>query len=429
MATQNISRLVTISLGVGLIFLVTGTGVVAQTPAAAAAAGAAASTAAAAAASTASERGTVSAVSGSSITMAADGGQTIAVTVTPGAHILQIPVGSTDLKTATTVQLSDIATGDHILVTGKAGDTPTTFSAVRVILMKSADIAQQHAAEQADWRANGVGGIVNAVDPATGTITLTSGTKKITINTSGKTEFKRFAGDSVQYSDAKASTLADIHPKDQLQAKGTKSADGTSVQAEEVVSGAFENLSGVIATLDPATGTITLRDLATKKMVTVDVTKNANLRKLDMMTATMFAQRTSGGAAAGGGRRGGGGGAGAYGGGGGAGAGGGPRGGGGGAGAGGPGAYGGGAAGGDAGSARRSAGSDLSQMINRQPANALADLHKGDALMIVASEPTPGASTLTAVTVLAGVEPILTANPNGGMDLSMSLGGGGGGSE
>jgi hypothetical protein len=354
----------------------------------------------AAAASTESERGTVSAVSGNSITMAADGGQTIAVTVAPGARILQVPVGSTDLKSAATIQLSDIATGDHILVTGKAGDTPASFSAVRVILMKSADIAQQQAAEQADWRARGVGGIVSAVDPATGTITLTSGTKKITVATSSKTEFKRFAGDSVQYQDAKPGTLADIHPKDQLQAKGTKSADGTSVQAEEVVSGAFENLSGVIATIDPATGTITLRDLATKKMVTVDVTKNADLRKLSPMTANMFAQRTSGGGAAGGGRRGGGGGA---------------------------AASGGGAAGGDAGSARRSAGSDLSQMISRQPAITLADLHKGDALMIVASEPTPGASTLTAVTVLAGVEPILTANPNGGMDLSMSMGGGGGG--
>ena len=392
MATRNKWRLLTISLGVGLLFLVTGTSMVAQAPA----------PAAAAAASTASERGTVSAVSGSSITMAADGGRTIAVTVAPGARILQVPVGSTDLKSAATIQLSDIATGDHILVTGKAGDTPASFSAVRVILMKSADIAQQQAAEQADWRARGAGGIVSAVDPATGTITLTSGTKKITVATSSKTEFKRFAGDSVQYQDAKPGTLADIHPKDQLQAKGTKSADGTSVQAEEVVSGAFENLSGVIATIDPATGTITLRDLASKKMETVDVTKNTNLRKLDMMTATMFAQRTSGGAAAGGGRRSGGGGA---------------------------GGSGGGAAGGDAGSARRSAGSDLSQMINRQPAIALADLHKGDALMIVASEPTPGASTLTAITVLAGVEPILTANPNGGMDLSMSLGGGGGGSE
>ena len=390
MATWNKWRLLTISLGVGLLFLVTGTSMVAQAPAPAAAT---------AAASTESERGMVSAVSGNSITMAADGGQTIAVTVAPGARILQVPVGSTDLKSAATIQLSDIATGDHILVTGKAGETPASFSAVRVILMKSADIAQQQAAEQADWRARGAGGIVSAVDPATGIITLTSGTKKITIDTGSKTEFKRFAGDSVQYQDAKPGTLADIHPKDQLQAKGTKSADGTSVQAEEVVSGPFENLSGVIATIDPATGTITLRDLATKKLVTVDVTKNANVRKLDMMTATMFAQRTSGGAAAGGGRRGGGGGA---------------------------GAYGGGAAGGDAGSARRSAGADLSQMISRQPAIALADLHKGDALMIVASEPTPGASILTAITVLAGVEPILTANPNGGMDLSMSLSGGGG---
>ena len=390
MATRNKLRSLTISLGVGLLFLATGTSMVAQTPA----------PATAAAASTESERGTVSAVSGNSITIAADGGQTIAVTVAPGARILQVPVGSTDLKSAATIQLSDIATGDHILVTGKAGDTPASFSAVRVILMKSADIAQQQAAEQADWRARGVGGIVSAVDPASGTITLTSGTKKITVATSSKTEFKRFAGDSVQYQDAKPGTLADIHPKDQLQAKGTKSADGTSVQAEEVVSGAFENLSGVIATIDPATGTITLRDLATKRMVTVDVTKNADLRKLSPMTANMFAQRTGGGAAAGGGRRGGGGGA---------------------------AAYGAGAAGGDAGSARRSAGADLSQMISRQPAIALADLHKGDALMIVASEPTPGASTLTAITVLAGVEPILTANPNGGMDLSMSMGGGGGG--
>ena len=84
---------------------------------------------------------------------------------------------------------------------------------------------------------------------------------------------------------------------------------------------------------------------------------------------------------------------------------------------------------GDATGARRSAGADLSQMIARFPNITLADLHKGDAVMIVASEATPGASTVTAVTVLTGVDPILTANPNGGMDLSMSLGGGGGGDQ
>jgi hypothetical protein len=35
-------------------------------------------------------------------------------------------------------------------------------------------------------------------------------------------------------------------------------------------------------------------------------------------------------------------------------------------------------------------------------------------------------SVITAITLLTGVDPILTANPNGGMNLSMSMGGGGG---
>src|SRR6185437_3529107 len=93
-------------------------------------------------------------------------------------------------------------------------------------------------------------------------------------------------------------------------------------------------------------------------------------------------------------------------------------------------AAGGGPAGGRGG--RNGGGGELSQMISRLPSEGLADVKKGDAVMIVATEPTPGSATLTAVTLLTGVEPILTANPNGGMDLSgWSMGGapGGGDSE
>jgi hypothetical protein len=68
-------------------------------------------------------------------------------------------------------------------------------------------------------------------------------------------------------------------------------------------------------------------------------------------------------------------------------------------------------------------------MMERLPTGTLADLKTGDAVMIVAFQPSPGSNTVTAITLLSGVEPILTANPNGGMDLSMSLGGGGGGGE
>ena len=383
MATRNYLRNFTIVLSLGVVFSLPGItfpALAAQAPSTAPAA-------------SASQLGTVKAVSGNTITMTTDKGLTISVTVATGARVVELAVGSTDLKTAKPSELNDVTVGDRALVTGKAGDTPESFNAVRVILMKSADIAQMQAAQQADWKARGIGGIVSTVDPAAGTITITSGTKKLVIETSSKTEFRRFANDSVKYQDAKLGTLSQIQPKDQLQARGAKSADGMSMQAEEVISGSFENLSGVLLSVDAASGKVTLKDLATKKVVSVSVTSNSNLRNMPAMMATRFAAQANGG----GGRA--------------------------------AGASASGGAGGDSGGARRSAGADLSQMIARFPAATLADLHKGDAVMIVATDPAPGTNFATAITVLTGVDPILTANPNGGMDLSMSVGGGGGGPE
>jgi hypothetical protein len=358
----------------------------------------------AAAPSVAPKRGTVKAVSGTTITLLTDApdSQTITITVPDGAKIQQLAVGSTDLKTATASQMSDIAVGDRVLSSLRAGDTPTSFIAKQVVLMKLGDIAQKNAAEQADWRKNGTAGIVSAIDPSAGAITVTAGAKKIVVSTSSKTDFRRFAGDSVKFQDAKPGTLAQIQVKDQIQARGTKSEDGNTIQAVEVVSGSFENLSGLVTSIDAASGKITLKDLATKKVFTVDVTANTDIRKMPLMMATQFAARQQGGqtggqasAQAGGGQ------------------------------AGGRGAAGGDAAGGQ-GSPRRPAGGDLAQMITRLPTGTLADLKAGDAVMIVASEQSPGSTTVIASTLLSGVEPILTANPKGGMDLSgWSMGGGG----
>jgi len=358
----------------------------AQTPAAPAAAPAA----------TASKLGTVKAVEGNVVTLLTDSTkETVTVTVADGAKVLELPVGSTDLKAATPGLLSDIAVGDRMLATGKAGDAPGGFTGLRVVLIKSSAIAEMQAAQQADWKKNGLGGIVTAVDPASGTVTITSGAKKIAVETTAKTAFKRAARDSQKYEDAVPGTLAQIHAGDQVQARGTKSADGLSVQAVEVVSGAFLDLSGQIASVDAAAGTISLRDLATKKMVTVGVTSNTDIRTMPTQMATMFAARQSGGAATAAGS----------------------------ASAAGAGGYAGRRGGGGGGAA------DLAQMIPRMPTATLSGLHKGDAVMIVASQPAPGSSTVTAITLLSGVDAILTANPNGGMSLSMSLGGGGGGGD
>jgi hypothetical protein len=82
--------------------------------------------------------------------------------------------------------------------------------------------------------------------------------------------------------------------------------------------------------------------------------------------------------------------------------------------------------GGRPGGAGRSAGGDLSQLVSRLPNKTIADLKVGDAVMIVASQPDPGSASVTVVTLLSGVEPILAATPGApSMTLSpWSLGGG-----
>ena len=348
--------------------------------------------------------GTVTAVAGDSLTLKTDAGQVVVISVPDGTRILQLAPGSTDLKTAQTIALKDIATGDRVLVNGKAGDSASTFAAARVILMKSTDIAQKHEMEQADWQKRGTGGIVKSVDASAGTLTIAVGVKEIAVKTSGATQFRRYAGDSVKFEDAKPGTLAQIQPGDQLRVRGAKSDDGSSIQAEEVVSGSFKNLAGLIASIDAANGTLTLKDLATKKTVTVTITANSNVRTLPPQAAAVFAARARGGAA--------------------------------GAGASPQGAVQAGASGGERSSgAGRPAGGDLSQLVGRLPNKTIADLKVGDAVMIVASQPDAASSTVTAVTLLSGVEPILAAKP-GAPSITLSPwnlgaeapeGGGGGG--
>ena len=51
-------------------------------------------------------------------------------------------------------------------------------------------------------------------------------------------------------------------------------------------------------------------------------------------------------------------------------------------------------------------------MLARMPAVSISELNKGDAVMLVATQGSAGSGP-TAITLLAGVEPILTAAPAG----------------
>jgi hypothetical protein len=361
--------------------------------------------------------GTIKAINGNVITLAPDSGPVISVTVPPTARIVRIPPGEKNLKNATPIQFPELQVGDRILVGGKGSDDAKSIEASSIVAMKLSDVEARHDQEREDWQKRGLGGLVGAVDPATATITISvtssGGKKNITVQTSKNTVFRRYAPDSVKFDDAKPSTLQEIHPGDQLRARGDRSPDGSELTAEEIVTGSFRNVAGLVNSVDASGGTITVQDLLSKKPVQVKITAESQLHKLPPEMAQRIAMRLKGSMASGTGAA--------------------AASGSGSAPAGGnaaqPGAHSGGMnAGGGAtsgGGMRQGGTFDFQQMLSRMPAVTLADLHKGDAVLIVTTEGTATEGG-TAITLLSGVEPILQAAPNGSQAMMLapwSLGG------
>ncbi len=200
--------------------------------------------------------GAIKAISGTTITLTPDKGGEVTVAIQPGARIVRVAPGQTDLKGAATLQLSDLQVGDRMLVRGKASDDGKSFAAAGMIAMKLSDVEAKKKAEQEDWQKRGTGGLVSAVDPSSGVITISvagpAGAKPLAIQTAKDTILRRYAPGSVQFDDAKPSSIDQIKAGDQLLARGTRSADGSSFAAEEIVSGSFRNISGTVNSVDAA---------------------------------------------------------------------------------------------------------------------------------------------------------------------------------
>src|SRR5882762_4691745 len=366
--------------------------------------------------------GTIKSISGNAITLTTDAGSDVTVQVQDATKLVRIAPGQKDLKEATPIQLGDVQPGDRILVRGKLAEDGKSVVAASVIAMKKADIADKQSRDREEWQKHGFGGLVNGVDAASNTISValpSAGEKKsVAVHLSKDTLLRRYASDSVKFDDAKPAPLDQIKPGDQLRARGTRSADGSELAADEIVSGTFRNLAGTISALDASAGTITVQDLVSKKSITLRIAAESQLRKLPAPMAQRIAMRlketsTEGPSSA-------------------------PTP----SGAGstanaaqtakpsGP-PSGGAESGGSGGMGRPGGGgtADLQQMISRMPAATLADLQKGDAVMVVATE--GGANDFsTVITLLGGVEPILEASPRSNPSTILSpwsLNSGGGG--
>ena len=355
--------------------------------------------------------GVVTQLNTGSLTLRTDAGPVLEVPLPDGISVVRVPPGAKDLKTASPITVGEISLGDRVLVRGRVSDDQKSVAATSVIVMAKTELEKAREAERAEWRRRGIGGRVKSLDPAAKEITITVPTRPpdpanpthpVTVTLAANAVLLRYAPDSVKFSDAKPGTFEEIKAGDQVRALGTKSEDGNRFAAEKLVSGTFRNIGATVISSDAQKGTVTVKDLASGKPVVVRTNPDSKLHRLQPFLAQMLAGFSSGAAPGGG-----------------------------------PGSWRGaggasntapsGPQGGGAGGWRNGSPPDFQEMLDRAPLLALGDLKAGDALMVLSTEGAKS-SDVTAIIVLAGVEPILAAQPKGSEQMVLgqwNMGGGG----
>jgi hypothetical protein len=321
-------------------------------------------------------------VAGKLITIKTDAGSKVMVLYTDRTTYKKLAPGQQSLTNATDITLGDVAEGDRIWARGTVAEDRQSVSALQIILMSKGDIAKKQEAERLEWRRRGILGVIMSLKPDTHEITIQSrtmaGVQSVIIPVSDKTEMRRYAPDSIKFSDAKPSTFAELKVGDQLRALGDRAEDGTHFTPQKVVTGSFRTVGGVVTAVDPTTGEIKINELEKKHPLIIVIKHDSVLRK--------FPPASELGAMMGGFNRGAGGGA----------AGGAPQG------AQAPRPQGGPGGGGGP----RGGGFNINDMLERLPTISIADVKVGDTI-IVSSTQGVDPSRLTAIALVSGADTLL----------------------
>ncbi len=236
--------------------------------------------------------GEVGSINGEKIVLKTKDGDIEAV-LSDKTQYFSVPPENPTLKAAVPAAVSDIGVGDKLLVTGILAEDKKTIPAKSVYLMSKSAIASKQAKEQEEWRTRGIAGRVVSYNPQTSVITVTvrglTGERTVSVTPVDKTEFFRYAPDSVKFSEAKKSRLSDIEPGDSIRALGEKNADGSEIKAEKIVTGAFKTIGGTITAINAEKNEVTINDFQTKKDVTIVVTDASLLKQFPAEMAQRMA--------------------------------------------------------------------------------------------------------------------------------------------
>ena len=321
-----------------------------------------------------------------------DAGSVVTVTLSDKTMYMRLAPGEKTLTNAAKITFAEVGEGDRVWARGKVSEDHKTVPAAALIVMTKADLAKKQEAERAEWRRRGILGVVAAVNPATKEITISSrsmgGMQSVVIPVTEKVDIRRYAPDSIKFSDAKTGTLEEVKVGDQLRALGERSTDGTRFAADKIVTGSFRTVAGAVTAVDPTTGEVKINDMQTKQPLTIVVKNDAVLRKFEPGGMMMFGRGPGAGPGAGQGQT--------------------------------PAAdqpqpanrsqqTGGaspGPSGAGGGGMRGGGGGNIQEMLERLPTIALADVKVGDTI-IVSSTKGADPARLTAITLVSGADTLL----------------------
>lgn len=299
-------------------------------------------------------------------------GSQVTVTLSDRTVFMRIPPGEKTKDKFIKIEPTDWAVGDSVFARGRMSEDRKSMPALEFYVMSKGDIAEKRDRDRAEWKTRGIAGTISALNADTKEITVDArtadGPKPIVVAATGDTKFRRYAADSIRFSDAKASTFAELKVGDQLRALGTKSADGARLTPEEIVTGAFQTISGSITEIDAEKKEIKIKDLQNQQPVTIVVSKDSSMRRLtpEMVTALTPAKPDA-----------------------------------------------------KAPTPAKSSG-DLQEMFDQLPTFTLQELKPGDSIVISSTKGADPAR-VTAIAVVSGVGPLLQ-NAQGGRATAVSLG-------
>ncbi len=216
------------------------------------------------------------------LTVKTDPGEVFEVKVAVDLQVKQVQPGERDLTKAQIVALAGLANGDRVLVRGAL--TEKTVMANSLIVISARDIKKRDDLERLEWTKRGMVGVVDAIDAAKGEVTLKtqsmSGPKPITVAFSEKTVYKRYAPDSIKFSDARDATMKELKKGDQLRVLGDKNVDGSRITAERAVFGSFRTVAGTVTAVDVATGEVRIKDLQSGKAMLIRIKSDSQIKKM-----------------------------------------------------------------------------------------------------------------------------------------------------